>query len=86
MKRRNYIATIVNKDTMVEIASTEAYAWNSGIKASEALMRTYARNAGTIFTGSKPTVVLPGEPERQYIREWTSPAGETITASVWESI
>lgn len=48
MKRTIYKATLaINGEP---VAETTAYAFNSGIRASEALLREYARSIGQIFS------------------------------------
>lgn len=88
MKRRTYTALVTDHTGAHHIATKEAYAWNSGIKATEAIVREVARAAATIYTGSKP-VVQGGPvntPGSTYTRSWTAKDGTVINALVWESI
>ncbi len=72
MKRQKFTATVAG-DTRT------AYAWNSAIRLSEAMVREAARWQGAIYTGDAPAV--SGEP-RVYRRAWVRPDGHTITAEV----
>jgi len=49
-----------------------AYAWNSGIKAGEALVREYAIANGAVYIGEQPEVTggRPGTPGAVYSRAW----------------
>jgi hypothetical protein len=66
-----------------EIGAKETFAWNSAIKATEAITRQYARDADRVFHGSKP-IVLEAPDERIYRRYWTAASGEKLMALVWE--
>lgn len=59
------------------------YAWNSGVRETEALLRQYARENDLVFHGSLPEVVR-SESGREYRREWTSHDGRTVWALVTE--
>lgn len=88
MKRRTYKALVTDHTGAHEIGTKDTYAWNSAIKATEAIIRGYARYWGTLYTGSKP-VVHGGPvntPGSTYTRTWTSPAGHKVTATVTEVI
>jgi hypothetical protein len=85
MKRRTYTARIVINGERVIDKTT--YAWNSGIRTTETLVREYARETRTLYIGDKPAVADPTARERTYLRHWTSADGQTtITAAVWEVI
>ena len=84
MKRRTYLAHLIETSTDLEISSKETYAWNSGVRASEALVREYARKEGIILTGSEPWVDMPDSPYKTYTRTWTHPSGYSVTATVTE--
>jgi len=86
MKRRTYLAHLIETSTDNEISWKETYAWNSGIRASEALVREYARAEGIIFTGGKPWIDMPESPYKTYTRTWTDPSGYSVTATVTEVI
>ena len=60
MKRREYLAT-VNGETRV------TYAWNSAIRATEAMVREMARSEGDPYAGDPPMV--ESDP-RVYRRTW----------------
>lgn len=82
MKRRNFKAIVTTNDGNTIIGEKNVYAWNSAIKATETILREYARSKFTVFHGGKPVVME--EPERIYRREWTNASGQTLRALVWE--
>jgi hypothetical protein len=71
-KRTPYRAAIVGDGLTDE---TTAYAMNSAIRASEALVRDLARREGVLYHGARPARV--GD---VYTRVWTSDRGRTVTA------
>ena len=80
MKRKTYEARLTYGNG-VTLSTRRTYAWNSGVRATEAMMREYARGAGLIFTGAAPDV-LTTTSYREYRREWTGQNGETFWALV----
>lgn len=89
MKRSNYKAIVTSNDGNTIIGDKQTYAWNSAIKATEAILREYARERFTVFNGDKPVVMeagVVGNDERIYRRTWTSSSGQTLQALVWEVI
>jgi hypothetical protein len=72
-KRTPYRAGIVGDGLLTD--ETTAYAMNSAIRASEALVRDLARREGVLYHGARPARV--GD---VYIRVWTSDRGRTVTA------
>jgi len=87
MQRRKFTATVVTESGLDEIGSKQTFAWNSAIKATEAIMREYSRNSMTIYHGDKPIVMeagAAGNDTKIYRRKWTNAAGKTLTAMVWE--
>jgi hypothetical protein len=79
MKRESFRATITRDGEV--IGETVKYAFNSAIRASEALVRELARSEGRIYTGG----VTQSEGERyartRYTRAWSS-GGAVVTATV----
>jgi len=89
MQRRKFTATVVTESGLDEIGSKQTFAWNSAIKATEAIMREYARNEGCIYEADKPRVMEAGAASNNtkiYRRQWTNTnaGGKTFTAMVWE--
>jgi hypothetical protein len=88
MKRRTYKALVTDHTGAHQIGTKDAYAWNSAIRATEAIVREWARAEQTIYTGAKP--VVQGGPVNTpgsiYTRTWTAPNGHTLNALVWEVI
>lgn len=86
MKRRTYRATIRDMFGQV-VAERDAYAWNSCIRASEALVRELARERGYAYLGQSPEVKGErDEPTRVYSRMWAGEDGHTVWASVRELV
>lgn len=71
MRRIQYLATLTENGIQIEHA--DAYAHNSAVRKSEALVRTYARTRGITLTGEKPTRV-----GALYTRRWHAPGREVI--------
>jgi hypothetical protein len=84
MKRRNFRAVVTDNSGNTFIGERDTFAWNSAIKATEAITREYARAHTTIYHGGRPVVME--DPERIYRREWTSSTGQTLRALVWEVV
>jgi hypothetical protein len=79
-KRTPYRAAIIG-DGLTD-QQTTAYAMNSAIRATEALVRDLARSEGVLYHGAPPTRTY-GEDGRRggvYTRVWTSDRGRTVTA------
>lgn len=68
MKRQTYKASIWA--VADQLAEDTAYAHNSGVRKSEALVRRYARDNGVIMHGGKPH-----RDENGYARIWRSADG-----------
>lgn len=77
MKRQEY-RVILSTDDDPLYREVVAYALNSGVRKSEALVRDLARDKGTVFTGEKPA-----RDETGYRRVWTDPQGNRVTAYVF---
>jgi hypothetical protein len=74
--RKHYLAQLID-ESGTELEATTKYAMNSGIHASEALVRDLARQQETYFRGEHP--------QREgdvYTRRWTSDLGQLVTAKV----
>jgi hypothetical protein len=84
MKRRNFKAIVTDASGDTIIGETNTFAWNSAIRASEAIVRENARSQYSIYHGAKPVVM--DEPERIYRRYWTTSSGRQVTALVWEVV
>ena len=79
-KRKAYTATVVTAGGSM-VAEATTYAWNSAVRASEALVRELARSRGTTYTASLPTV--EGKPgDGIYRRMWAGDNGRTVWAVV----
>lgn len=66
MKRKTFVAELASMGSDGElISSGVAYARNSAIRASEGLVRTYARETGEGFEGLTPSTV-----GGIYFRDW----------------
>lgn len=63
MKRQKYTATLIDAGEV--IATAEGFAMNSTITKSEGLVRTRARELGTVFEGMRP--IREGQ---DYHRTW----------------
>lgn len=84
MKRKTFRATVVTPDFSRIIGERDTFAWNSAIRATEDIVREFAREPGNgAHTGSRPEV-LDEEGARVYGRTWTSPSGRELRALVWE--
>lgn len=83
VKRQHFRATVTDADGNM-IDKRHTYAWNSAIRASEAIVREYARLNELMYAGDPCTRV-----EDTYTREWypfggvwTGTAGAQLTATV----
>ena len=87
MKRQTYRAAVVDAEGAV-IAERDACAWNSAVRASEALVRDYARTAGHALEGARPSVVDPCDHGKfchcsgSYQRVWSAPNGLEVRTVV----
>lgn len=80
MRRTQYMAALTENGT--QIAHADAYAHNSAVRKSEALVRTYARNRGITLAGDRPT-----REGTLYIRRWYAPDCEvTVTVRPQSSV
>lgn len=68
MKRRTFTATVYDVATGDGLATTTSYAMNSGIRASEKLVRKIALTDGSAYTGTTPAARVNDE----YRRTWTN--------------
>lgn len=77
MKRQKYNATLWRVNEL--IAEDVAYAHNSAVRKSEALVRQYARDHGVIMHGG-----TPHRDENGYARIWRSADGslEVVTSVI----
>ncbi|WP_100492776.1 hypothetical protein [Mycobacteroides abscessus] len=71
MRRTPYLATLTENGTQIEHA--DAYAHNSAVRKSEALVRKHARTRGITLTGDKPT-----RDGTVYTRRWHASTCEVI--------
>lgn len=76
MKRQTFRAILTDADGRTLDCAT-AYAWNSAIRAGEALVRSHARDLGRMHIGDAPSVLdiegdtaKPGAPGAVYQRVW----------------
>lgn len=84
MKRKTHRATVMDAAGDV-IAERDAYAWNSTIRASEALVRELACERGSLYLGQSPTVA--GEDDgRVYSRVWHGEDGRMVRVYVREPV
>lgn len=82
MKRRHFVADLKDGDRTIDTAET--FAWNSAIKASEALVRKQAEQTGEAFIGSDPQV-WGKPPTGVYRRAWRGGVtGKTLTVEMQE--
>lgn len=71
-------------NTIVE--DRTAFAWNSAIRATESIVREYARDRTVILSGSAPQVMgEPGKADSIYRRRWSDATGRELTAMVYEA-
>lgn len=82
MSTRQTYAVELRHDDQV-IATDAKYAFNSAIRASEALVREHARAAGEMFEGSRPETTGDRYDRTDYRREWIGcRSGEQLSAHV----
>lgn len=68
-KRRYFIAGLIEGGKTIAMAETNA--WNSAVRASEGLVRNYARDRGFVMVGDKPETYGPvAQPGSTYRRSW----------------
>lgn len=77
MTRRTVTVTVQDEATGDTVHSETRAAFNAGVRASEAAVRIFARSAGAIYEGSRPT--RDGD---VYTRTWTAPGLPTLRAIV----
>lgn len=82
MKRQEFKASIRTPDGHdIEGRTRITYAWNSGIKATEDMVRDIARRMGVMFEGGDVEVI--GKVRTgQYRRTWTESQGVVLHALV----
>ena len=88
MKRTAYRAVVTSPDGESVIGERVTYAWNSAIRASEAIVREFGRGQRYMLTAS--TAERLGECVHgkychcadMYRRTWTTPAGLEYIATV----
>ena len=85
MKRKTYVAQLRRLETGALLGESVTYAWNSAVRASEALVREHARAAGCRFEGDAVRIITPPivKTDRMYERVWAG-NGEQVAARVWE--
>ena len=89
-KRRAFRAIVTDHSGDRIIGEKDTFAWNSAIRATESIVREYARSKFCHFTGAQPVVgeTVPvahdAQPERIYRRHWENSTGEQLAALVWE--
>ena len=81
--KRTTVTAILKDEAGLTLAERTTFAWNSGVRATEAMLREYGRENGLAFTGSTPEVDRY-ETGRVYRREWTTTRGDTFWAIVQE--
>jgi len=81
---RATVTATLKDSTGLTLARQVTSAWNSGIRATEAMLRQLGRENGLAFTGSNPEVDRD-ETGRVYRREWTTTRGDTFWAIVQEA-
>lgn len=81
-KRRYFIAELIEDGHTIAMA--EANAWNGAVRASEGLVRDYARGFGIVMEGGKPEVYgLVAQPGSTYRRSWSG-SGARVRIEVAE--
>lgn len=84
MKRKTFRAEVRDLGSWDLIGERDTFAWNSAIRATEAIVREFARRPGVgACVGSRPEVI-EDESDRIYGRTWTTPSGREVRALVWE--
>lgn len=87
MKRRKFVAIVTSDVGNTIIGERIAYAWNSAIRATEAIVREYARERTVILSGGNPQAMgKPGEPDSIYRRRWSDASGRELTALVYLAV
>ena len=84
MKRTKVTAIVAADAGNTIVAERTTFAWSSAIRATEAIVREYARERTTIMSGSDPQVMgTPARPGSIYRRRWTSTTGRELSALVY---
>lgn len=83
MATRKTVTASVIDGAGLTVDSRTKYAWNSGVRETEAILRDYGRENGVVLEGAKPEVVRD-DTGREYRREWTASNGATFWALVKE--
>jgi hypothetical protein len=85
VKRRSFRAIVTDNSGQTIIGEKDTFAWNSAIRASEAIVRELARSEYCLYSGAKPTTLNGTHGgDDIYRRYWESPTGRRVTALVWE--
>lgn len=85
MNRRTFRAMVTDASGQNIIGERETFAWNSAIRATEGILREYARDRFTVCHGDAPTVMGErDDPDRIYRRIWRESSGREFHALVWE--
>lgn len=89
MRRRVFRAVVTDESGSTILGERDTFAWNSAIRATEAILREYGRNGAGALHGAPPVVMEPeqaGNDSRIYRRLWTADSGATLRALVWEVV
>lgn len=79
--KRPVVEVTVQSEDGTDIGRTTKSAFNSGVRATESLVRSVAREKGVAYVGSGPIRV--GD---VYRRVWRAPGAPTLIATVAERI
>lgn len=86
VKRRTFRAYVRAADGAT-VGERDTFAWNSAVRATEAIVREWARDNYAPATGALPIVADADEiGPRLYRRAWTTATGRELTALVWEVV
>jgi hypothetical protein len=77
MRRVRHVASIRSEVALVPLATRDTWAWNSAVRASEALAREQARELGVTLEGETPLRIAD-----RYTRRWFGPGGVVLVTSV----
>lgn len=87
MKRRTYRAVVTTDAGNTIVGERETFAWNSAVRATEAILRDYGRESVGPLHGGRPQITGErNDPARIYRRTWTTATGRECSAMVWEVI
>ena len=92
MTRRTFRAVVTDNSGNEIIGERTTFAWNSAIRATEAILREFGRERVGALHGGKPVVMddIPyaGQQtgDRIYRRIWTTATGREYRALVWEVV